>query len=51
MSSQADELKGITVGKETLDRVPVVEQAPSTFKPFIGANTGLREFTPLPIVV
>jgi putative OPT family oligopeptide transporter len=52
MASKVDELNGTSVGKETLDRVAVVEdQAPATFKPFISAGVRLRELTPLPLIV
>jgi putative OPT family oligopeptide transporter len=52
MSSNAGEMNGVSIGKETLDRVGVVE-APAhvTFRPFIPATVRLRELKPLPLVV
>src|ERR1041385_1384968 len=52
MSSKADQMNGVTVGKETLDRVSVVEESPhSTFRSFIPSGVKLRELTPLPLLV
>src|SRR2546425_5798381 len=52
MSTEAGGMNGIPVGKESLDRVSVLEEpAHVAFRPFIPANVRLRELTPLPLVV
>src|ERR1051325_5764233 len=52
MSSEAGEMNGISVGKKTLDRVPVAEeQAHAAFRPYIPAAARLRELTPLPLII
>jgi len=52
MSSNAGEMNGMSIGKETLDRAGIVEQpARATFRPFIPADVRLRELTPVPLVV
>src|ERR1051326_5675449 len=52
MSLKADQMNGTTVGKETLDRVGLVEEAPHVaFRPFIPAGVRLRELSLLPLIV
>ena len=52
MSSKTDEINGISVGKQNLDRVSVVEESPhAVFRPFIPAAVRIRELTALPLVV
>src|SRR6476659_494411 len=52
MSSKTGEINGISVGKQNLDRVSVVEESPhAVFRPFIPAAVRLRELTALPLVV
>src|SRR5678810_624498 len=52
MSTEAGGMNGIPIGKESLDRVSVVEEgAHVSFRSFIPANVGLRELTPLPLIV
>src|SRR5678809_580042 len=52
MSTEAGGINGIPIGKESLDRVSVVEEGSHvSFRSFIPANVGLRELTPLPLIV
>src|SRR6185503_15041910 len=52
MSTEAGGMNGIPIGKESLDRVSVVEEgAHASFRSFIPANVRLRELTPLPLIV
>jgi putative OPT family oligopeptide transporter len=52
MSSKTDEINGISVGKQNLDRVSVVEEpAQAAFRPFIPAGVRLRELTLLPLII
>src|SRR5260221_11930975 len=52
MSTEAGGMNGIPIGKESLDRVSVVEEgAHVSFRSFIPANVRLRELTPLPLIV
>src|SRR5262245_63498348 len=51
MSSNAGEMNGMSIGKETLDRAGIAEQPARTFRPFISADVRLRELTPVPLVV
>src|SRR5262247_2354624 len=54
MSSEAGEINAIPVrGTKTLERVDVVKEPDrkAAFRPFISAETRLRELSPLPLVV
>src|SRR6185436_14863581 len=37
--------------QELPDRIGLVSEGPPTFTPYIGPETNLREFTPLPVIV
>src|SRR5215831_11193665 len=53
MSSEAGGMNGMPIGKETLNRVDVVQEPTheTAFQPFIPAAVRLRELTALPLIV